>query len=175
MTITHTYDPALWRLVPREPTRKMCLAYESISPPSPEYWDTWCRAEWAAMLAAAPLPPAPQTDDARMREFGKALTLALHLAMDHMVQRTVESANAGNAATDVVRTLYRAALQSQADATDAARMREALEEIVSPITFWRKQLRPDEILDGAMAVHLANDPQTYIDIAKKALAARGAK
>ncbi len=116
---THTYDPALYVLVPREPTPEMCAAGERVIQHEGAHRPGRTFRRIQAAIAAAPPPPAPQTDDARMRE--------------------------------------------------------ALEEIANPISFWRRQLRPDEILDGAMAVHLANDPQTYIDIAKKALAARGAK
>ncbi len=45
--------PDGWKLVPLEPTREMLLAYESVRHPGEE-WDSWPRAEWAAMIAAAP-------------------------------------------------------------------------------------------------------------------------
>lgn len=45
----------------------------------------------------------------------------------------------------------------------------ALEAIVDPIGHMRKQLNEDERLDGMYAIRIAERPEFYQDIAKKAL------
>ena len=45
----------------------------------------------------------------------------------------------------------------------------ALEAIVDPIGHMRKQLKEDERLDGMYAIRIAERPEFYQDIAKKAL------
>lgn len=57
---------------------------------------------------------------------------------------------------------------------DAERQRdelaEALREIVDPITAMHRNLKDNEQLNGAMAVHLSRDPEYLRGIARKALA-----
>ncbi len=150
MTITHTYDPALYVLVPREPTPQMIEAFH----------DGHCfLAGVDAFIAAAPPPPAPPTDDARMREFGEAL---------NALERTASATCWTLKERATVLALYAAALQSQADATDAARYR------------W---LRDNNTDDGLVLImktkHIrgyispADNIENYIDLAISA--ARGAK
>ena len=64
-----------------------------------------------------------------------------------------------------------AAVTSERDALRAEcdRLRAALRDILDPIGKFRRELEPGYDLDGAMAVHLAKDPQTYRDIARTAL------
>ena len=45
----------------------------------------------------------------------------------------------------------------------------ALEAIVDPIGHMKKQLKEDERLDGMYAIRIAERPEFYQDIAKKAL------
>lgn len=45
----------------------------------------------------------------------------------------------------------------------------ALEAIVDPIGHMKKQLKEDERLDGMCAIRIAERPEFYQDIAKKAL------
>jgi hypothetical protein len=45
----------------------------------------------------------------------------------------------------------------------------ALEAIVDPIGHMKKQLKGDERLDGMYAIRIAERPEFYQDIAKKAL------
>lgn len=45
----------------------------------------------------------------------------------------------------------------------------ALEAIVDPIGHMKKQLKEDEKLDGMYAIRIAERPEFYQDIAKKAL------
>jgi len=45
----------------------------------------------------------------------------------------------------------------------------ALEAIVDPIGHMRKQLKEDERLDGMYAIRIAERPEFYQEIAKKAL------
>jgi len=45
----------------------------------------------------------------------------------------------------------------------------ALETIVDPIGHMKKQLKEDEKLDGMYAIRIAERPEFYQDIAKKAL------
>lgn len=45
----------------------------------------------------------------------------------------------------------------------------ALESIVDPIGYMRKQLKEDEKIDGMYAIRIAERPEFYQDIAKKAL------
>lgn len=53
-------------------------------------------------------------------------------------------------------------------------LRTALEEIVNPIKFMRERLKPDEVLNGLMAVRLSESASYLQEIAKRALA-RAAK
>jgi hypothetical protein len=45
----------------------------------------------------------------------------------------------------------------------------ALEAIIDPIGHMRKQLKEDERLDGMYAIRIAERPEYYQDIARKAL------
>lgn len=54
-----------WQLVPVDPTPEMMDAVEALTDDWPR--TTWEKA-WAAMLAAAPLPPAPQAKDSHEHE-----------------------------------------------------------------------------------------------------------
>lgn len=74
MTITHTYDPAQYVLVPRDLSPGMyrrMLGRELLNMDRPAFASL--KQTYSEFIAAAPPPPAPQTDDARMREFKKTL------------------------------------------------------------------------------------------------------
>lgn len=58
-----------------------------------------------------------------------------------------------------------------ADAAEVARLRQALRDIADPISAWQRDLEEGYTLDGAMCVHLANDPETYKRMAREALKA----
>jgi len=49
-------------------------------------------------------------------------------------------------------------------------LERALEEIANPIQFWKKNLEEGYDLDIPMAMHMADSPNTYQQIAQKALA-----
>lgn len=72
--------------------------------------------------------------------------------------------------------VWRAALAELPEpATDASaeleRLRQALRDIADPIAAWQRDLQPGYTLDGAMCVHMANDPETYKRMAREALRA----
>ena len=50
-------------------------------------------------------------------------------------------------------------------------LREALQDIIDPIAAWKRDLKDGYTLNGAMCVQMANDPETYRNIARKALEA----
>ena len=124
-------------------------------------------------LDAAPPPPAPPTDDERMRVFGEELD-EYHAASYYRVDRSLL------ATRNNVLTLYAAALQGQADATDAARWRH----IEMLWMLGDVELTTDDdaqfILCSNPAEHkseafTAIDPAATVDAGIAALAARGAK
>ncbi len=51
----------------------------------------------------------------------------------------------------------------------ADRYRQALEEIADPLSFWKKNLKPDEDLNIGMCLSMIDSPETYRAIARKAL------
>lgn len=53
-----TGEPDEWKLVPIVPTEKMLLAYTGGAVTNAGF--SWCRHQWSAMLAAAPLPQQPK-------------------------------------------------------------------------------------------------------------------
>ena len=55
--------------------------------------------------------------------------------------------------------------------SELERLRQALRDIADPISAWRRDLQPGYTLDGAMCVHMANDPETYKRMAREALKA----
>ncbi|MEY5098924.1 MAG: hypothetical protein RJA36_1643 [Pseudomonadota bacterium] len=57
------------------------------------------------------------------------------------------------------------------DAAEVARLKQALRDIADPISAWQRDLQPGYTLDGAMCVHMANDPETYKRMAREALKA----
>lgn len=59
--------------------------------------------------------------------------------------------------------------EAEALLAEVEKLRLALADIADPISAWRRDLKDDERLDGAMAVHLANDPETYRSMARDAL------
>lgn len=111
MTITHTYDPAQYVLVPRDLSPGMfrrMLGRELLNMDRPAFASL--KQTYSEFIAAAPPPPAPPTDDARMREFGKALDRYAAGYCDKFVtQRECIEARA------TVLALYAAALQSQSN------------------------------------------------------------
>lgn len=117
MTITHTYDPAQYVLVPRDLSPGMfrrMLGRELLNMDRPAFASL--KQTYSEFIAAAPPPPAPQADDARMREFNAALTaFAIQASTD-------DDQVAYSRTREHVMKLYAAALQSQADAMDAARL-----------------------------------------------------
>ena len=52
------------------------------------------------------------------------------------------------------------------------RLRHALRDIANPMIKWRRELRADERLNGSMCIVLLADPETYKDMARRALAAK---
>jgi hypothetical protein len=57
------------------------------------------------------------------------------------------------------------------DSADAIeRMHTALKDVAHPIGKWQRELKDDERLDGAMAIYMLKDPETYRRIARDALA-----
>ena len=74
-----------WVCVPREPTREMIEAWTNAFPDQPlagltddEANALACRADWAAMIAAAPPAPAPPSVEAvatRLRNFTRGRSL----------------------------------------------------------------------------------------------------
>ena len=49
------------------------------------------------------------------------------------------------------------------------RLRQALRDIADPMSKWRRELRDDEQLNGPMCIALLADPETYKDMARRAL------
>ena len=49
------------------------------------------------------------------------------------------------------------------------RLRGALEDIADPITAWQRDLKDGERINGAAAVHLSEQAETYRRMARKAL------
>ena len=142
MTITHTYDPALWQLVPREPTKPMLKVMRECETTSP-----YTKGEaWTALLAAAPPPPAPQTDDARMREFEEALDRFAGAAQAYSAGLwgsgpVMEETRA------TVTALYAAALQSQAESSDRLAYEGAREDLLD----WKRRAQAAEAKSQADA------------------------
>lgn len=66
--------------------------------------------------------------------------------------------------------LARACLLCEKDETIRV-LREALQDIIDPIAAWKRDLKDGYTLNGAMCVQMANDPETYRNIARKALEA----
>ena len=53
------------------------------------------------------------------------------------------------------------------------RLRQALRDIADPMSKWRRELRDDERLNGPMCIALLADPETYKDMARRALRGEG--
>ena len=194
--LPHTYDDALWQLVPREPTPEMVMIGEqamdaqlvrrletmAVVPPYPQETEEMVlvsRHQYREMLAAAPSPPAPKSeampDDARMRE----LTLWKHRATyaEKLLEDAKEEIKVLNEGIVQARRTI-AALQGQADATDAAPQNwsKAFDELLSDVAqkamdYSRNTDFGGEDDERLAALRLAKD----VALAAYESAARGAK
>ena len=54
-------------------------------------------------------------------------------------------------------------------AAEIARLNQALSDIANPFDLWKRELKEGDRLNGAMCVHMANDPETYKRMAREAL------